>query len=61
MSTFAFFLVSILIGSLLAVCAYLGDRVIKLEKRVMHYATKARSAEAHAVDLRRKLDYLEAF
>ena len=61
MSSFAFFLVSILIGSLLAVCAYLGDRVIKLEKRVMHHATKARSAEERADALARKVRHLEAF
>jgi len=61
MSSFAFFLVSILIGSLLAVCAYLGDRVIKLEKRVTYNVAKARSAEERADALARKVRHLEAF
>lgn len=61
MSSFAFFLVSVLIGSLLAVCAYLGDRVIKLEKRVTYNFARARSAEDRADALQRKINHLEAF
>lgn len=61
MSTFAFFLVSVLIGGLMSVCGYLGDRVMKLEKRLTYCRLRHDEAKQRADKLAEKLRYLEAF
>lgn len=61
MSTFAYFLTVLLVGGMFAACAYLADRVIKLEKRMTYCTIRRREAEERAEQLADKLRYLEAF
>jgi hypothetical protein len=61
MSSFAYFLTVLLVGGLLGVCAYLGDRIIKLERRCQYYRRKIDDAEHRVTKLTEKVRHLEAF
>lgn len=61
MSTFAYFLTTLLIGGLLCICAYLVDRVIKLEKRMAWRVAQHRAMTSTIETLENKIRHLEAF
>ena len=61
MSTFAYFLTTLLIGGLLCICAYLVDRVIKLEKQATWITTRRIEMRNKIDELEKKIRQLEAF
>lgn len=61
MSTFAYFLTTLLIAGLLCICAYLVDRVIKLEKRMVWRVSQQREMTRTIETLENKIRHLEAF
>lgn len=61
MSSFSYFLTTLLIGSLLCICAYLVDRVIKLEKKMVWRVARHHEMARTIDRLEKKIRHLEVF